>query len=281
VKILLLHILCYIAISCTSKESAEELYDDMVKVPSGEFEFGKHEGKEEESPAVHVHMSSFYIDKHEVTNEDFQAFVDAEGYITTAEKNGASSIYTNKWQIKEDINWRSDSDTLEDFENLPVVHLSWTDANAYCQWKKKRLLSEMEFEYVLEKYGGGEYNIWEGEFPNQNTREDGYKNRAPVMSFSPNKIGVYDLQGNVWEWTADHYHHNVHDILKIKNPDSALVWEGAFYNPANLNAEEMVIKGGSFLCHDSYCKGYMSNARMPAEKEMSYYHLGFRCGCDL
>jgi sulfatase modifying factor 1 len=165
VKILLLHILCYIAISCTSKESAEELYDDMVKVPSGEFEFGKDEGKEEESPAVHVHMSSFYIDKHEVTNEDFQAFVDAEGYITTAEKNGASSIYTNKWQIKEDINWRSDSDTLEDFENLPVVHLSWTDANAYCQWKKKRLLSEMEFEYVLEKYGGGEYNIWEGEFP--------------------------------------------------------------------------------------------------------------------
>lgn len=280
-RILCSYIILGLLISCSEDPVQIIPHEEMVLVEGGSFNFGDDEGKDEEKPAVHVHVSSFYMDQHEVTNAAFQEFVEQENYITTAEKFGASSVYRTSWELEKNINWKSGKDTLSDFGKLPVVHVSWIDAAAYCKWKNKRLPSEMEYEYALESFGQAGYNIWEGDFPDRNTAADGYVDRAPVMSFKPNEIGIYDLQGNVWEWTADHYHHNIHDILLIKEPDSAFIWEGASYDPKNLNAEQMVIKGGSFLCHDSYCCGYQSNARMPAEVNMSYYHLGFRCACDL
>ena len=277
----LIWIIALFCASCVSNEIQDEK-SKMVLVEGGTLVFGDTTGKENETPSVSVIMPSFYLDEHEVTNADFKAFVEAEDYVTTAEKNGESSVYSDRWKLERGVYWRTGEDEFDNFESLPVAHVSWSDANAYCKWKKKRLPTEMELEYVLETYGGGAYNIWEGTFPDQNEMIDGFKYAAPVKSFEPNEIGIYDLQGNLWEWTTDHYHYNVHDILVVKDLDSAISWDGAYYDPLNPQSDlpQKVIKGGSFLCNDSYCSGYRSNARMPADATSSYFHVGFRCACD-
>ena len=279
------HIIIIFLLGCSASE--EEVKQNMAFIPGGNVLFGSEDGKEQERPVISLYVNPFYLDKNEVSNADFQEFVEATSYITSAEQVGSSMIYTTKWEIVSDINWRNlpygDDNNSTGFDNLPVVHVSWHDANAYCKWKKKRLPTEQEFEFVLENNTTKNFNIWQGAFPDKNSIEDGFYWTAPVGSFKPNSLGIYDLAGNVWEWTSDNYNYNVHNILSLNKQDTSASWENACYDPnsENQHINQKVIKGGSFLCHDSYCCGYKAEARMPAEPSASYFHLGFRCACDL
>ena len=200
--------------------------------------------------------------------------------------------YSQWWEWKIGANWRHPNgpkSTIKGKDNDPVVHIAYEDALAYCEWANRRLPTEAEWEYAaragksdmlffwgddvtqLSKYA----NTWEGEFPVKNTMDDGYERRAPVMSYPKNDFGLYDMSGNVWEWTSDWYNTNYYSELKGKltqNPKGA----SKSYNPNNPYAEERVIKGGSFLCSESYCASYRISARMSTSPDSGMEHLGFR-----
>lgn len=276
-----------LVLSACSTVDPSDKHENMVLVEEGNLQFGDPQGKENEKPEVALLVPAFYLDKQEVSNAEFQKFVEAENYKTTAEEIGSSMIYSNQWDVVSGIAWNTapygEEKLPPKFGELPVVHVSWYDAQAYCKWKQKRLPTEQELEYVIENYETETYNIWEGQYPDKNNMKDGYYWTAPVGSYEPNELGIYDLQGNVWEWTADNYNYNIHDIIDVKSNPSASVWNKVSYDPTHddPNIEQRVIKGGSFLCHESYCCGYKAAARMPAEPRNSYFHVGFRCACDL
>lgn len=162
--------------------------------------------------------------------------------------------------------------------NHPVVQVSYDDACAYCAWKGMRLPYESEWDYVFEKDGEtNAFNHWQGIFPNEDKGEDGYVGTAPVGSFKPGKTGCLDLRGNVWEWCNDYYHElwplqadAFPDSIKYKGPPSS-------YSGNNIYDTLRVIKGGSFLCADNYCRGYASHTKMHADPTLGYEHVGFRC----
>ena len=187
----------------------------------------------------------------------------------------------------EKADWRKPGGpgtTIRKQMNHPVVHLSWNDAVAYAQWLGKRLPTEAEWEFAarggleqaLYPWGndlmpGGKHhcNIWQGRFPDLDTAEDGFAGTAPVRSFPANAFGFFNLSGNVWEWCADWFSPNWHlDGTRIdpKGPDSG---------------EAKVIRGGSYLCHDSYCNRYRVSARTAVTPDSSTGHLGFRLAMDL
>jgi formylglycine-generating enzyme required for sulfatase activity len=197
-----------------------------------------------------------------------------------------------KWTIG--ANWKHpngpDSNIIGK-ENYPVVQVAYEDALAYCDWAGRRLPTEAEWERAARggnigtTYSWGDEssklnlmaNTWEGEFPVTNTKMDGFELRAPVKSYPPNNYGLYDMAGNVWEWTSDWYNHNYYkDISKggavLRNPMGA----SGPYTPNNPYAKEKVMKGGSFLCSASYCASYRISARMGSSMDSSLEHLGFR-----
>jgi formylglycine-generating enzyme required for sulfatase activity len=202
--------------------------------------------------------------------------------------------YSQWWEWKIGANWKhpyGPNSTIEGRENHPVVHIALEDAQAYCKWAGKRLPTEAEWEYaargnnkdaqffwgdeigVLSNYA----NTWEGEFPVNNSLNDGFERTAPVMSYPKNGFGLYDMAGNVWEWTSDWF--NIDYYKELANGNSVArnpVGASKAYNPNNPYLQEKVIKGGSFLCSASYCASYRISARMATSPDSGMEHLGFR-----
>ncbi|XP_054026129.1 formylglycine-generating enzyme isoform X3 [Dryobates pubescens] len=278
----------------------------MVPVPGGVFTMGTDEPEiqqDGEWPARRVHLRSFYMDQYEVSNEDFEAFVNSTGYITEAEKFGDSFVFEGMLseEVKADIhqavaaapwwlpvkgaNWKHPEGPDSSISNRmdhPVLHVSWNDAVAFCTWAGKRLPTEAEWEYScrgglenrlfpwgnkLQPKGQHYANIWQGVFPTNNTAEDGYKGTAPVTAFPPNAYGLYNIVGNAWEWTSDWWavHHSTQELHNPKGPASGT---------------DRVKKGGSYMCHKAYCYRYRCAARSQNTPDSSASNLGFRCAAD-
>jgi sulfatase modifying factor 1 len=280
----------------------------MVLLPGGEFLMGTEDGEgfawDGEGPVRQVSLRPFHIDPYAVSNEQFARFVEATGYVTEAEKFGWSFVFhlfvseetarkrpqspreTPWWLAVEGADWRhpeGPDTTMEGRMNHPVIHVSWQDADAYCRWAGKRLPTEAEWEYaargglVQKRYPwgdelkpGGEHrcNIWQGKFPVKDNASDGYSGTAPVDAFAPNGFGLYNVSGNVWEWCSDWFSPNYH--IQASGTDPAGPPQG----------EARVMRGGSYLCHKSYCNRYRVAARSKNTPDSSSGNTGFRCAAD-
>ena len=306
-------------------------YRGMVYIAGGEFEMGgdNEQASADEYPKHRVQVSAFYMDETEVTNAQFKAFVDATGYVTTAERKPdweelrkslppgtqkppdsllvASSLvfrqtggpvnlgdFSKWWGWVPGANWRSPQgagSTISGKENYPVVHVSWDDAVAYSKWAGKRLPTEAEWEFAARggkknniypwgnehiNTGRAKANSWEGRFPYLNEKKDGYLTLAPVKSYAANGLGLFDIAGNVWEWCADWYdagYYNEGDGKQMNNPKGP----EQSYDPEDPYTPKRTLRGGSFLCNDSYCSGYRVARRMKSSPDTGLEHTGFRC----
>lgn len=198
------------------------------------------------------------------------------------------------WQWVKGADWRHPQgagSSIKGKENLPVVHVSWDDAMAYAKWAGKRLPTEAEWEWAARAgltnqpftwgtepvdKGQSKANIWQGHFPDRNTVADGYARVSPVRSFAANAYGLYDMAGNVWEWCSDWYRSDFYSQTSAKksiNPSGP----AASYDPEEPTVPKRVVRGGSFLCHASYCSSYRVSARMKTSPDTGLEHTGFRC----
>jgi sulfatase modifying factor 1 len=249
---------------------ATQLADDMVPVRAGTYVIGDDDGPHPNADASRreVTIDSFEIDRHEVTNEQFATFVAATGYVTTAEREGGGWVYSggeSDWRYVQGADWRHPlgaGSSIGSAARHPVVLVSWYDAEAFARWARKRLPTEAEWEVAAR--GGlrpgavklrdpsrdGSANVWQGRWPRRNDQKDGFFYTAPVGSFPPNGIGLYDMLGNAWEWTADRY-----------DSDDSL----------------RVAKGGSWFCSANYCSAYRPGFRGKSPPDHAFNNVGFRC----
>lgn len=198
------------------------------------------------------------------------------------------------WEWRQGASWKHPQGPESDIvgkDNYPVVQISWYDAMAYCKWAKKRLPTEAEWEWaargglINKKYPWGDEtietgrvkaNTWQGNFPDNNTKVDHYYLSSPVKTYAPNHYGLYDMAGNVWEWCSDWYREDYYDQLKkLESHDPAGPTAG--FDPMQPLIPKKVMRGGSFLCNPSYCKGYRVTARMKTSPDTGLEHTGFRC----
>jgi formylglycine-generating enzyme required for sulfatase activity len=252
-----------------------------------------------EGPVRPVTVDPYAIGTTAVTNEQFATFVAETAYVTEAERFGWGFVFAGFlpaaarrvsprvpeapwWCGVTGADWRRPEGLESDLsgrENHPVVHMSWADAQAFCQWAGGRLPTEAEWERAArggldqQRYPWGDEltprgehlcNIWQGRFPIKNTAEDGHRGTAPVRSYPPNGYGLYEVVGNVWEWTAD-YWSTGHPAKPKRNPKG----------PST--GDNRVMRGGSYLCHSSYCNRYRVAARSSNDPTTSTANLGFRC----
>ena len=201
------------------------------------------------------------------------------------------------WSWKKGASWKHPEgagSTIIGKGNFPVVQISWFDAIAYCHWTGKRLPTEAEWEYAARggladqpypwgsepvENGKPKANTWQGQFPNKNTDWDHFPRLAPVKSFSPNGYKLYDMAGNVWEWCADWYDANYYQELQNKIMTDP-TGPGKSNDPMEPTVPKKVVRGGSFLCNASYCKGYRVTSRMKTSPDTGLEHTGFRCVAD-
>ncbi|WP_240543660.1 formylglycine-generating enzyme family protein [Spirosoma foliorum] len=301
-------------VSTTSKESTTA---DMVLIKRSNFQMGTADFPDAK-PVHTVTVASFWMDTHEVTNAQFEAFVKATGYRTVAERplNPAdypgvpadklvpgSAVFTPPtqavslqnplqwWQYVAGANWRhplGPQSNLVGKSNEPVVQVCYEDAAAYARWAGKRLPTEAEWEFAaragrknttyywgntLKPNGKWVANIFQGSFPNKNSLEDGFKTVAPVKTFPANPNGLYDMDGNVWEWCSDLYRPDYYQKSPTANPKGP----NDSYDPDEPGTVKHVQRGGSFLCSDQYCTRYKAGSRGKGETTSASNNLGFRC----
>lgn len=304
----------------------------MVWIPGGLFAMGSAQADtpNTERPVHQVQVGGFWLDRCEVTNAAFAAFVAATGHVTTAEKPvdwdelkkqlppgtprpseaalapGSMQFtpplqqpadlgdYTRWWRWSHGVDWRhpeGPGSSIDMRGDHPVVHVSWDDACAYARWAGKRLPTEAEWEFaargglVGKRYAwgdeplgdgdGGRANIWQGRFPTVNTVGDGFARTAPVGRYPANGFGLHDMAGNVWEWCSDWYRADAYaaaGALQVDPQGPARPWD-----PDEPLALKRVTRGGSFLCHVSYCESYRTAARRGTAYDSGASHIGFRC----
>ncbi|MQP25652.1 SUMF1/EgtB/PvdO family nonheme iron enzyme [Flavobacterium sp. LMO8] len=306
----------------------------MVWIPGNTFTMGAKDNDNlalpHEKPAHSVTVDGFFMDETEVTNAQFRKFIEATGYLTTAERPinweemkktlpegtpkphdsilapGSLVFYEeiksvsglNNWQQwwkwTLGANWRhpyGPNSNINGKDNYPVVHISYEDALAYCKWANRKLPSEAQWELAamgnlknaIYTWGDDKNkldkkaNTWQGSFPIQNAKVDGYNLLSPVKSFQPNSLGLFEMSGNVWEYTSDWYNTDYYQELfntgiTTKNPNGASTSK----NPNNPYQAEKIIKGGSFLCNENYCSSFRISARMGMTEDSSSDHVGFR-----
>ena len=261
----------------------------MLEIPAGTFLMGTTDQRfpaDREGPVREVAAEAFLIAPNLVTNDEFAAFVKATGTVTLAESEGWSFVFAGVlpddfcdtrgvvgaewWRVVEGADWQHPAgphSSLDGLEDHPVVHVTWTEAAAYAAWVGGRLPSEAEWERAarggleqaefawgdeLTPGGVQQCNIWQGTFPTHNTLDDGWYATSPVGTYPPNGFGLYDTAGNVWEWCADWFD------------------EG----------RSKVIRGGSYLCHDSYCNRYRVGARSSNTPDACTANMGIRIAAD-
>jgi formylglycine-generating enzyme required for sulfatase activity len=271
----------------------------MVWVPGGAFTMGANGQYPEEGPAVAASVDGFWMDQTEVTNAQFAAFVAATGYRTLAERgvqladdgNGqvvsGSAVFhpppagapprsfVDWWRFVPGADWRhpqGPASSIAGLEHYPVVHVAYEDAQAYARWKGASLPTEAQFEYAAQTSTRRESNTWQGSFPAQDTGADGHAGVAPVACHAANRLGLHDMLGNVWEWTATPYFDG-HDADRDAT-DRARHPQGN--DPAQPGEAVAVLKGGSYLCSPDYCMRYRPEARIGQSLALGTSHIGFR-----
>jgi formylglycine-generating enzyme required for sulfatase activity len=253
----------------------------FIDIPGGGFVLGADPEYPEEGPPTHVFVSPFRLLAHEVTNGEFAAFVAATGYVTEAERTGGSAqfresatpeVFLSWWGIDRGAAWHApegDGSTVDGRSLHPVIHVTLNDARAYAAWAGGRIPTEVEWEYaaslglfdpmdprsgMLAPDGTPRANVWNGIFPVFDLGSDGHAGIAPVGCYAPGRTGAFDMIGNVWEWTD---------------------------TPFAPAVPRFTIKGGSYLCSDSYCQRYRAAARQSLERDFSTAHIGFRVVRDM
>jgi formylglycine-generating enzyme len=274
----------------------------LVAIPAGAFEMGTDDPRgypaDGEGPVHAVELDSYRIGVHTVTNADFARFVEATGYRTTAEHYGSSFVFAGLlppdfpptravsdapwWREVEGADWRNPEGPhsgLGDRGDHPVVHVSWIDATAYCAWAGGRLPTEAEWERAArgghaghhfpwgdDREPGGMHlmNVFQGDFPHRDTGADGWIGTCPIGSFAPNDFGLHETTGNVWEWCADWFGPHYYRRSPRESPTGPKF------------GEARVMRGGSYLCHESYCWRYRVDARSSNPPDSSAGNVGFR-----
>lgn len=285
--------------------------EGLIRLEGGRFQMGcadpdgwKSDG---EGPVREVEMKPFYLAPTTVTLAQFQEFVEATGYVTDSERFGWSYVFFGQldekkkakgrqavrglqwWNGVEQASWKKPEGPGSKIKNRmdhPVTQVTWNDAMAYCEWAGYRLPTEAEWEFAarggleqkrypwgdeLKPEGKWRCNIWQGKFPEVNTEEDGYAWTAPAKSFKANPGGFYNCSGNVWEWCGDWFSPDWHVPAR---PDTRVNPQGP------PEGQSKVMRGGSFLCHDSYCNRYRVGARTSNTPDTGTTNLGFRVARD-